>query len=432
MEFDFDAGISTIAPSAGAGDAAVPTTGPRVMAPIEPRGVINFDAEWDDVGRVVHVSGSDEIIIDPGLSRGPGAERGLASRRRFEATDLMFEAYLEPGACMIAKVHQADAIDQMTNSYHVLVEQRRAYLARHGHVFRHFDPPALGWMQLRIVCQGGLLLLWRNGCLLHRVHDRELSSGFAFIGAQGGRIRLRGIRLSAAGAEPDVQSKLATYNHAVDDVDMLRPVAVEQPRLSIVTTVYDRADCLHHCIASVRRLAFQDYEHLIVADHPPAEALERICDIVIAADDQRISLYSLRQRHNNWGIAPAAVGLRRSLGKYLSFLSDDNGYLPNHADPLIQVLDAEPSIGFVYSSCQYDGRRVLRHSVPRLGGIDLGQLMLRRELFRRYLDDDLPFNMMAWDWHMVDAFMRRGVRWRHLDQPSFIFRLKKYPGLIPR
>jgi hypothetical protein len=41
--------------------------------------------------------------------------------------------------------------------------------------------------------------------------------------------------------------------------------------------------------------------------------------------------------------------------------------------------------------------------------------MFRRELFELYLADDLPFDMMGWDWHLVDTLMRRGVRWRHVD-----------------
>jgi hypothetical protein len=91
------------------------------------------------------------------------------------------------------------------------------------------------------------------------------------------------------------------------------------------------------------------------------------------------------------------------------------------------MLDRDTSLGFVYSSCRYDGRLVLNHPVPRPGRIDLGQPLFRRELFELYLNDDLPFNMMAWDWHLIDALMRHGVRWRHIDRPSFMFRLAKYP-----
>jgi hypothetical protein len=142
----------------------------------------------------------------------------------------------------------------------------------------------------------------------------------------------------------------------------------------------------------------------------------------------RVSRLGWCRRFRGW--TSAAAGLRRARGEYLSFLSDDNGYTPDHADELIQMLDNDPTLGFVYSSCLYDGRRVLNHPVPRPSQIDLGQPMFRRELFELYLADDLPFNMMAWDWHLIDTLMRRGVRWRHVDRQSFIFRLAKYPQLM--
>ncbi len=420
MELALEAAPLVIAPRpAPILKVAGPQPGPALLA--EPERIIAFDADWDDLGGVVRSDDSGDLVIDAGAHRGAGVERGLASRARFDAADLSFEACLEPGACLIAKLHQADRIDQTSNSYHLLADERRAYLARHQHVFRQVEAPRLGWVRFRLVCQGGMLSLWRNEQLLHRVRDPVLSGGFAFIGAQGGTVRVRGLKLTAADAPRARQ---------VDDVDALQAVAVPTARLSIVTTVYDRAECLRQCIASVQRLAFRDYEHLIVADHPPPEVLARIRAIVAQAGDTRIGLYDLKQRHNNWGIAPAAAGLRLARGEYLSFLSDDNGYTPDHVDALMCVLDREPMLGFAYSSCQYDGRLVLSHPVPRPGRIDLGQPMFRRELFELHLGDDLPFDMMAWDWHLVDALMRRGVRWRHVDRQSFIFRLAKYPRLM--
>jgi hypothetical protein len=149
----------------------------------------------------------------------------------------------------------------------------------------------------------------------------------------------------------------------------------------------------------------------------------------VSAGDPRLGLFNLARRFNNWGIAPAAAGLRRARGEYVAFLSDDNGYTPDHFDALVRTLDRESLLGFVYSSCLYDGGLVLNHPVPRPGRIDLGQPLFRRELFEIYFDNNLPFNVMAWDWHMIDALMRHGVRWRHVDRQSFIFRLAKYQQL---
>lgn len=410
-------------PAIGAPPAApaVPVAPLGAVAP--PDRIEPFDADWDDLGGVVRQRSDGELVVDPGLLRGPGFERGLASRARYEGVELTFEACLEPGALLLAKLHQADRLDQTTNSYHLHADERRAYLARHQHVFRHLDPPRSAWVCWRLVCDGGVLALWRNDRLMHRVRDRELPGGFVFLGAQGGAVRVRGLRLQPA-------RDLSSQPTDADEVEELQAVAAAAPRLSIVTSVYERTECLARCIASVQRLAFRDYEHLIVADHPPAETMDRIRSIVSRAGDLRIGLYNLKRRHNNWGIAPAAAGLRRARGEFVSFLSDDNGYLPDHVEPLIRTLDRDPALGFVYSSCQYDGRLVLAHPVPRPGRIDLGQPMFRRELFELHFADDLPFDMMAWDWHLVDALMRRGVRWRHVDRKSFIFRLAKYPQLV--
>lgn len=391
--------------------------------PRAPQRVVPFDDAWDDVGGVARRSSDGSIVLDCGPQRGPGFERGLTSRSRFEAVDLSFEACLEPGACLLAKVQLADRTDQTSNSYHLHADERRAYLARHDHVFRQIESPRCAWTRFRIVCSDGVLTLWRNDRLLHRVRDRMLSAGHAFVGAQGGSLRLRELKLAAAG---EARARTA----AADEADELLPVRSTAPRLSIVTTVYDRTECLERCIASVQRLEFRDHEHLIVADHPPPQVLARIRAIVEAAGDPRVGLHNLRRRHNNWGIAPAAAGLRRARGEFVAFLSDDNGYLPDHFDPLVRLLDRDAALGFVYSSCRYDGRLVLSHPVPRPGRFDLGQPLFRRELFELHLGDDLPFDMMAWDWHLVDTLMRRGVRWRHVDRQSFIFRLAKYPQLM--
>ena len=70
--------------------------------------VVPFDENWDDVGGVVRRAGDGSIVIEPGARRGPGVERGLTSRTRFDSVDFNFEVCLGSGACLLAKVHQTD------------------------------------------------------------------------------------------------------------------------------------------------------------------------------------------------------------------------------------------------------------------------------------------------------------------------------------
>ncbi|HUP03498.1 MAG TPA: glycosyltransferase [Bryobacteraceae bacterium] len=216
----------------------------------------------------------------------------------------------------------------------------------------------------------------------------------------------------------------AVIGAAVAEFEWLRPPGSAQaPAVSIVTTVYDRVECLRRCIESVRRQRFTSYEQIVVADRPPDAVLS---EIATAAEAGGAALAALKTRRNDWGISPAAVGLSLARGKYVCFLSDDNGFLPDHLGPLVAALEEDPELGFAYSSCLYAGRRELRHSAPEPGQIDLGQPLFRRELFGRHLGGAIPFREFGWDWRMISALMKAGVRWKHIDNPTFVFRLDQY------
>ena len=128
--------------------------------------------------------------------------------------------------------------------------------------------------------------------------------GFAFLGAQGGRVRLR--EVEAVRARPSGEKTRRTRPTSFSR--SLRRV----PRLSIVTTVYDRVDVCATASPRCSGLTFRDYEHLIVADHPPPEVLERIRSVVAAAGDPRIGLVNLRQPPQQLGYRAGRRGLRRA------------------------------------------------------------------------------------------------------------------------
>ena len=196
------------------------------------------------------------------------------------------------------------------------------------------------------------------------------------------------------------------------------------PRVSIITTVYDRTACLDRCLRSTKHLTFRDFEHIVVSDHPPAHIqpyLRQMCETA------GVRYFDLPERTGNWGIGPAEAGLRAANGEFVCFLSDDNAYLPGHFEPLLAAFEADPGLGFVFSSCRYAGRRELRNPIPMGAGIDLGQPLFRREL----LGDTIPFREFAWDWCIIhDLMVNKGVRYQHVDEMSFIFRLDAYPELV--
>jgi glycosyltransferase involved in cell wall biosynthesis len=221
--------------------------------------------------------------------------------------------------------------------------------------------------------------------------------------------------------------ELREHKAADERADVLRCNPMT-PRVSIVTTVYDRVDCLARCLRAVQHLTYRDVEQIVVSDCPPADVVDQIAAL---CDQAGVRHINLPQRMHDWGISPAMAGLRASRGEYVCFLSDDNAYLQEHFGPLVAALDSDPGLGFVYSSCLYAGRRELRHTPPVGAGIDLGQPLFRRSVLRDHFADILPCRgHHSWDWELIRALMNLGVRWQHVDELTFVFRLQAYPKLV--
>jgi hypothetical protein len=386
-------------------------------------------AQWDADLSCVFVEADGGVQLRKDCDTRPGGERGLIGKACYGNVELEFDLRLDGTTVFIAKIHQGEARNQLTNSYHLMCRGTRAYLARHNRVLAELSLVAGQWVKIALAYQDGAVIVRKDGAEAIRVTDRMLEAGYCFVGIKGGAARLRDIRVRGTNAPAFPASPVKTaswYRMLVPQQE--RP----KPKVSIVTTVYDRIDCLERCIRSVQGLDFQDYEHIIVADAPTAAVLERMTELVrcLSRDAGNPCLTCLNERHNDWGISPAAAGLDLARGEYICFLSDDNGYLPRHFNNLIAALDGDANIGFAYSSCLYDGRKTLNCGVPRPAAIDLGQPLFRRELFDRVFDGKLPFKEFGWDWRMIERLLSRGVRWRHINDATFIFRLTKYPHLI--
>src|SRR5262249_36053813 len=242
------------------------------------------------------------------------------------------------------------------------------------------------WQQVKLRCYDNRLELEIEGTLVVGVVDGQLERGYCFVGCKNGRVFVRNLMVHDLNESAVSEAGSVSAANGVPKYRLLHNAERHQaPIVSIITTVYDRVNSLADCLKSVQQLRYRNFEHIIVSDHPP-EPVVRCIQTLVKAEATNASTYAdLNERANNWGIAPASVGLHLVRGRYVCFLSDDNGYSPDHFDQLVNVLDQNSDIAFAYSSCQYGGRLVLRNPTPLPGGIDLGQPLFRKEIFDRYL-----------------------------------------------
>jgi Glycosyl transferase family 2/Glycosyl transferases group 1 len=406
---------------------SMPVPQPAVPAPIAELPPLPLPElpGWLATPEVAQQESNGTIILARANNDAPGSERGLLGTESLEDLTLSFEVWLDPGSSFLAKLHQQDQTDQASNSYHLHVTRSGAILARHNHVLGRTTFPFNSWVKVSMRASGNRLAVHIDDQIV-AITDDLLPRGFCFIGIKGGRALLRNISLvPGTPADKALPPEPAAYT-----ILLRSTPRDEQPLLSIITTVYDRVQCLDDCLTSLENLTYRNFEHLIVADAPEPSILQELAEVIERHPTANNRLFAnLAERHNDWGIAPAAAGLAMSTGKYVAFLSDDNGYLPDHFEPLIAALERDANLGFAYSSCLYAGRHVLRRPRPCAGGIDLGQPVLRRETLDRHLNGTLPFAEFGWDWRMIERLLRARVRYTHIDRASFIFRLHQYPHL---
>lgn len=138
------------------------------------------------------------------------------------------------------------------------------------------------------------------------------------------------------------------------------------PKVSIITITRNRATLLSRCIESIQRQTFKDYEHVIV-DGASTDNTE---DLVKSYNDSHINYIRLE---TNLSLAKTwKIALDSYQGKYLTFLDDDDEYLPTKLEKQVNLLDSlSDEYGMVYCWMDYYDsidQKIVKTHKPQLRG----------------------------------------------------------------
>ena len=111
---------------------------------------------------------------------------------------------------------------------------------------------------------------------------------------------------------------------------------------SIIVTTHKRPELLSKALQSVRSQSWTDYECLVVSDD--STEWDTVEAIVAALDDNRFRFLASTRRGAN---ASRNLGMSQALGKILSFLDDDDEWLPERLEVHVE---RHQVAAFVYSA----------------------------------------------------------------------------------
>ena len=122
---------------------------------------------------------------------------------------------------------------------------------------------------------------------------------------------------------------------------------MEKPLVSIITITFNRCDLIHKCIESIQNQTYQNYEHIIV----DGNSEDKTEEVVKAYNDPHIKYIKLNERGPQ---VQMRAGSDVATGKYVTFLDDDDEYLPTKIEKQVELFESEPDdVGVVYCWMTY-------------------------------------------------------------------------------
>ena len=130
---------------------------------------------------------------------------------------------------------------------------------------------------------------------------------------------------------------------------------IEKPLVSVVIPTYGRAAFLERCIESVIKQSYKNIEIIVVDDNDPSSDSREDTEKVVKKYLSNSRFIYLQHEKNKNGSAARNTGWKKSEGKYITFLDDDDVILPEKIRKQVECME---SLNESWGAC-YSGYRIV-------------------------------------------------------------------------
>lgn len=190
------------------------------------------------------------------------------------------------------------------------------------------------------------------------------------------------------------------------------------PKVSIITSTWQRHEQLLRAISSIRSQTFIDWEHIIISD-----GFDQILEDLLKC--QPWWNYKYLSLGRNWrsfsgglspGASPKLVGTYIAAGDYIAYLDDDNAWLPHHLEVLVREIESK-KVDWVYSKIQVINHlgmkeEIIGDGVPRHAAIDTNIVLHKVALIKK---TNWKVDFYEDDWKLVQEWLKQGYSFSWAD-----------------
>ncbi len=345
--------------------------------------IANFNRCLDSgSGRYVIVLGSDDLMAPGHLSSlvaamdaHPQAALGYVQCNWIDAQGQLIRYADHPGHTPQSysggrnEVAALLSFDNYITPSAMMLRRSKLGLARLPDGSIHADMLAGDWdLAIRMAEVAPDFVFLRQPSISYRIHDTQISSKFyASVAPLDNHVRIlegvfdRGHQDLMRGSEKQIRDlllqRLAAYpeqrekdlgrraERLCQRIAELSKSAARGPLFSVILTTYNRPVLLKHALDSLEKQIQRDFEVVLVNDH--GEPVEHVL-----AAGYGFPITYIRQGVNQGLSAARNAGLKIARGRYVTYLDDDDIYLPNHLQVLADAFKDHP-YSVLYTDVDY-------------------------------------------------------------------------------
>lgn len=120
--------------------------------------------------------------------------------------------------------------------------------------------------------------------------------------------------------------------------------------VSVIIPTYKRAKYIERAIDSVLNQTYKEYEIIVVDDNNPNTTDRKQLEKIMNKYKENKKIIYIQHEKNRNGAAARNTGIRIARGEYITFLDDDDYFLPDRIRKLVDILERNKEYNVAYSS----------------------------------------------------------------------------------